>query len=48
MPETLEASLQLGAIAMTSMGASADQITRILGDLRADDYANLSETVRKK
>jgi CPA2 family monovalent cation:H+ antiporter-2 len=45
VPETLEASLQLGAIAMTSMGASSDEVIGIIEELRKDDYANLSDTV---
>jgi CPA2 family monovalent cation:H+ antiporter-2 len=45
VPETLEASLQLGAIAMTSMGASSDEVMGIIQKLRNDDYANLGDTV---
>lgn len=45
VPEALEASLQLGAIAMTSMGTSADDVSEIIQDLRKDDYASLSDTV---
>jgi voltage-gated potassium channel Kch len=45
VPETLEASLQLGAIAMTGMGASADEAMAIVQTLRDGDYANLDETV---
>ena len=43
--ETLEASLQLGAIAMTAMGASADEVIGIIQELRKDDHANLGDTV---
>ncbi len=39
VPEALEASLQLGAIAMTSMGVSLDEVTGIIEALRDDDYA---------
>jgi voltage-gated potassium channel Kch len=45
VPETLEASLQLGAIAMTSLGASSDEVMGIIQKLRNDDYANLGDTV---
>lgn len=41
VPETLEASLQLGAIAMTEMGVNADEIQTIVQNLRTDDYSNL-------
>ncbi len=46
VPETLEASLQLGAIAMTSMGTSSDEVLGIIQDLREDDYANLGDPVQ--
>jgi len=46
VPETLEASLQLGAIAMTSMGTSSDEVLGIIQDLRNDDYANLGDPVQ--
>jgi len=45
VPETLEASLQLGAIAMTSMGARSDDVMGIIQALRSADYANLGDTV---
>ncbi len=45
VPETLESSLQLGAIAMSSMGGRPDEVAEIIQELRSDDYANLSETV---
>jgi CPA2 family monovalent cation:H+ antiporter-2 len=45
VPETLEASLQLGAIAMTAMGASSDEVIGIIEDLRKDDYENLDDTI---
>lgn len=47
IPETLEASLQLGAIAMTSMGVRSDEITGILQELRNDDYANLGDIIHR-
>ena len=45
VPETLEASLQLGAIAMTEMGTSADEVLGIVENLRNDDYAKLDDTI---
>ena len=45
VPETLEASLQLGAIAMTEMGTSADEVLGIVESLRNDDYAKLDDTI---
>ncbi len=48
VPETLEASLQLGAIAMTSMGTSSDEVTGIVEELRQDDYANLGDAVQDR
>jgi CPA2 family monovalent cation:H+ antiporter-2 len=45
VPETLEASLQLGAIAMTSMGVRSDDVMGIMQELRKDDYANLGDAV---
>ncbi len=46
VPETLEASLQLGAITLTSLGKSSDEISSIVQELRKDDYANLSNVIR--
>lgn len=45
IPETLEASLQLGGIAMTFMGASADAVAEVIEELREDDYAILDDIV---
>ena len=45
VPETLEASLQLGAIAMSSLGVSADDVTGIIQELRNDDYKTLGNSV---
>ena len=47
VPETLEASLQLGAIAMTSMGVSSDEVIGIVQEFRNDDYAALGDTVHR-
>jgi CPA2 family monovalent cation:H+ antiporter-2 len=43
VPETLEASLQLGAIAMTSIGVNSDEIQTIIQELRTDDYSNMEK-----
>ncbi|MGI9385636.1 MAG: monovalent cation:proton antiporter-2 (CPA2) family protein [Methyloligellaceae bacterium] len=45
VPETLEASLQLGAIAVTSMGTSSGEVAGIIQELRNNDYANMGDTV---
>lgn len=45
VPETIEASLQLGGIVMNSMGATPDEVATIIEDLRQDDYMQLSEIV---
>lgn len=45
IPETLEASLQLAGIAMTSMGANSELVAEIIEELREDDYAVLSDIV---
>lgn len=47
VPETLEASLQLAAIAMTSMGVSSDEVMGIVEEFRNNDYATLGETIHK-
>lgn len=46
VPETLEASLQLGAIALTSLGKNSDEVISIVENLRKDDYTNLSDIIR--
>ena len=46
VPETLEASLQLGAIALTSLGKSSDEVLSIIQELREDDYTKLSNIIR--
>ena len=45
VPETIEASLQLGGIVMNSMGITPDEVAAIIEDLRQDDYEKLSEIV---
>lgn len=45
VPEILEASLQLGAVAMTSMGVSSDEVIGIIQELRNEDYAGLGSTI---
>lgn len=45
VPETIEASLQLGGIVMISMGITPDEVAAIIEDLRQDDYEKLSEIV---
>ncbi len=45
VPETLEASLQLGAITMTSLGTSSDEVLGIIEDLREDDYNALRDII---
>jgi len=47
VPETLEASLQLAAIAMTSMGVSSDEVRGLVQEIRDNDYATLGETIHK-
>jgi CPA2 family monovalent cation:H+ antiporter-2 len=47
VPETLEASLQLGAIAMTSMGVRSDEVMGIMQEFRKDDYARFSDTIQE-
>ena len=46
VPEALEASLQLGAINLDSMGASPGEVAEIIQELRTDDYEELSDTIR--
>lgn len=45
VPEALEASLQLGAVAMTSLGVRSDEVAGIMEEFRSDDYASLGDTV---
>jgi len=48
VPETLEASLQLGAITLTALGARSDGVAGIIDDLRKNDYAALSNPAEGK
>ena len=41
VPEAVEASLQLGAIVLTSVGASAEDAARVIAQFRQGDYAGL-------
>ena len=41
MPETVEASLQLGATVMRSIGVGCEVLDRLLAAARHDDYAGL-------
>ncbi len=41
MPEAVEASLQLGGIVLTAVGASGGEAARIIEQLRAGGYAGL-------
>lgn len=43
VPEALEASLQLGANAMTAIGVRADEIMEVIQEMRDDDYAILNQ-----
>ncbi|NIA72012.1 hypothetical protein HBA54_25760 [Pelagibius litoralis] len=43
VPETVEASLQLGGILLSAVGVGADDITRVMSDFRADNYALLED-----
>ncbi|MEQ8355952.1 MAG: monovalent cation:proton antiporter-2 (CPA2) family protein [Kiloniellaceae bacterium] len=45
VPETVEASLQIGGIVLSAIGVSADDITRVMNALREDNYARLEEKV---
>jgi CPA2 family monovalent cation:H+ antiporter-2 len=51
VPETLEGSLQLGAVTLARTGASIDQVAAVLGSLREHGYGacgDLHLTARKK
>lgn len=41
VPETVEASLQIGGILLSAVGVSTDDITRVMNQLREDNYARL-------
>jgi CPA2 family monovalent cation:H+ antiporter-2 len=47
VPEALEASLQLGHAVLRTAGTPDQEIDRIIGQLRAQDYAGLTDIVRK-
>ena len=43
VPDTLEASLQLGGIVLRALGSSTDDVAGVLEDFREEDYAKLQE-----
>ena len=43
VPDTLEASLQLGGIVLRALGSSTDDVAEVLQDFREEDYAKLRE-----
>jgi CPA2 family monovalent cation:H+ antiporter-2 len=43
VPETVEASLQIGGIVLSAIGISADDVTRVLNDCREDNYKRLGQ-----
>ncbi len=45
VPDTVEASLQLGGLVLRSTGINAEDISDLLDDFREDDYARLGEVV---
>lgn len=45
VPETVEASLQLGGILLSAVGVGTDDITRIMSEFRDDNYARLGDLV---
>jgi CPA2 family monovalent cation:H+ antiporter-2 len=48
VPETVEASLQIGGILLSAIGVSTDDITRVMNEFRKDNYTRLealSETM---
>jgi CPA2 family monovalent cation:H+ antiporter-2 len=45
VPETVEASLQIGGILLSAIGVSTDDITRVMDDFRKDNYAQLESLV---
>jgi monovalent cation:H+ antiporter-2, CPA2 family len=44
VPEAVEASLQLGGIVLTAVGASAEDAAQVIAQFRQGDYAGL-ETI---
>jgi CPA2 family monovalent cation:H+ antiporter-2 len=45
VPETVEASLQLGGILLSAVGVGTDDITRVMKQFRDDNYARLGDLV---
>ena len=45
VPETLEASLQLGRAVLTTVGAPLDDVRRIIREVREQHYASIEEVV---
>lgn len=45
VPETVEASLQIGGILLSAVGVSNDDITRVMDEFRKDNYARLESLV---
>lgn len=45
VPETLEASLQLGATVLRAAGVTSGEVGRLLDEFRADDYARLDTAI---
>ena len=43
VPETVEASLQLGGILLSAVGVGADDVTRVMSDFREDNYTLLED-----
>ena len=48
VPETVEASLQMGGILLSAVGVSTDEITRVMNDFRKDNYARLEALAEPK
>lgn len=46
VPEALEASLQLGAITLASIGIKPEEISGILREVRENDYEEIGKTIR--
>lgn len=47
VPETLEASLQLGGRVLEALGTPAEAVNAAIADLRANDYAEVAESADK-
>ena len=45
VPETVEASLQLGGILLSTVGVGTDDVTRVMNELREGNYARLEGLV---